>query len=187
MVDIVFDSNSLTVFGPPASLDVEVDIGPQGQRGSKIFAGLGNPNVNPPVGSVQLNDLYINASPGTDYAYLYQYISQPGGDTWTSVLKINPVIYSDIVTANFTTGTATLTIPLSNILNITGTPPTASNFAIQPTIQNADPTACSISSVSLVNSNTDLQIVLKAVKSSSGTWSNLTGEVSIHLFISMIS
>ena len=43
MVDILLSSDELSVFGGPASIDLNVDIGAQGIRGSYIFTGNGKP------------------------------------------------------------------------------------------------------------------------------------------------
>jgi hypothetical protein len=88
MVDVVLNNDDVTVLAPPAIIEVLVDIGPQGTRGSQFFVGVGNPNsVN--IGQTpNLNDLYINTSPGGELGYLYQYQSQPGGNVWVEVLEI---------------------------------------------------------------------------------------------------
>ena len=116
---------------------------------------------------------------------MYQYTSQPGGNTWTNILKIKPAIYSAIKTATFTSGTASITIPIYQIATFTGTQPTADNFVIQYSIEGTDPVACSIEVPALVGAGTDLVINFSAAKRSGTSWSNLTGAVKIHLFISI--
>ena len=44
MADVLLSTDSLTVAGGPASVSVDVDFGPQGQRGSLILYGLTDPN-----------------------------------------------------------------------------------------------------------------------------------------------
>ena len=44
MPNVVLSNDDLTVLAPPDSVDVLVDIGPQGTRGSKVFVGVGEPN-----------------------------------------------------------------------------------------------------------------------------------------------
>lgn len=197
MPNVVLSNDDLTVLAPPDSIDVLVDIGPQGIRGNKTFVGIGNPNTLTSSGTIFsqtliLNDLYINTSPGEDYGYLYQYISQPGGDSWVQVLKMNPVIYSKNYTHNYVNGVAQITIPISDIVTVSGTPLTASNFSVKYSIAHNDPISSSMSIPSI--SGDDLVINFKAVEYNSGSWRNLgvgypsnTIGVVTHLFISIVS
>ena len=61
MPEVLISTDNITVVGPPNTIEVLVDIGPAGTRGSQTFVGVGNPNsVN--IGQTPLlNDLYINA------------------------------------------------------------------------------------------------------------------------------
>lgn len=191
MADVVISNDDITVLAPPEVIELLVDIGPTGQRGSKFFVGTGDPNSLTSSQTIfsqdiYLYDMYINTSPGTDYGYMYQYIAEPGGNTWTQVLKINPTLYSKKHTTTFTSGAASITVPIANIVTVSGTPLTASNFNIQYSIEGANPVASSIEVPALAGAGTNLVINLKAVKSVSGTWSNLTGEVKVHLLISVV-
>ena len=191
MPDVILSNDDITVLGPPETVELLVDIGPTGERGSKFFVGTGEPNSltsNQTIFSedIYLYDMYINAAPGTNYGYMYQYISEPGGNTWSQVLKISPTLYSKNHTTTFTSGEASITVPIANIVTVSGTPLTASNFNIQYSIESVNPLASSIEVPALAGAGTNLVINFNAVKSVSGTWSNLTGEVKIHLFISLV-
>jgi len=191
MADVVISNDDITVLAPPEVVELLVDIGPTGQRGSKFFVGTGDPNTLTSGQTIfsqdiLLYDMYINTSPGADYGYMYQYVSEPGGNVWTQVLNINPTLYSKKHTTTFTAGAASITVPIANIVTVSGTPLTASNFNIQYSIEGANPVASSIQVPALAGAGTNLVINLKAVKSVSGTWSNLTGEVTVHLFISVV-
>jgi hypothetical protein len=186
MVDVLLNTDDVVVLGPPETIDVQVDIGPTGQRGSQVFVGSGDPNVVD-IGQTPIyNDLYINTNPGTDYSYMYQYISQPGGDAWVEILSINPAIYSSIATATFTTGSASVTIPVANIVTVTGSPLTASNFNIQYSIEGTDAIASAVAIPALVSPGTNLVLNFKAISYNGSTWANLTGSKKIHLFISIV-
>jgi hypothetical protein len=101
MVDILLSSDELAVFGGPASIDLNVDFGPQGQRGSLIFTGNGKP-TDPDIQlvfnntvynsqSAQPFDLYINLNPDDfEYLFLYQYGFVNGVLTWSRVLRLIP-------------------------------------------------------------------------------------------------
>ena len=184
MPDVLLSNDDITVLGPPEVINVSVDIGPQGTRGSQIFVGIGDPNtVN--IGQTPiLNDMYINTSPGADYGYMYQYRSEPGGNLWVQSLKINPTIYSKNVSTTYTSGQATIITPISNIVTVSGSPLTAENFSVQYSIAHSKPIASSMSIEPISSDN--LTINFSALENNSGTWQNLSGEVITHLFISIV-
>jgi hypothetical protein len=191
MVDVLLNTEDVVVLGPPETIDVLVDIGPQGTRGTKFIVGSGEPNAQTSSGvllgqTLILNDMYINVAPGVNYGYLYQYVSQPGGNTWTQVLQINPAIYSTVETIAFTSGAAAITIPISNIVTVSGSPLTASNFSVQFQIEGANPIASSMEVPALAGAGTNLVINFDAVQYSGGSWSALTGNKKVHLFISIV-
>jgi hypothetical protein len=93
-ITTVVNTDEITVLGPPASIDLQVDIGPQGERGSIIFVAPGEPTSG--SGSVafinespKLGDLFINNDTNSlDYGSIYQRTSVPGNpDTWTFILE----------------------------------------------------------------------------------------------------
>ena len=191
MVDVLLNTEDVVVLGPPQTIDVLVDIGPQGTRGTKFIVGSGEPNAQTSSGvllgqTIILNDMYINVAPGVNYGYLYQYVSQPGGNTWTQVLKINPAIYSAVETVAFTSGAGSITIPISNIVTVSGSPLTASNFSVQFQIEGANPIASSMEIPALAGAGTNLVINFDAVQYSGSSWSALTGSKTVHLFISIV-
>jgi hypothetical protein len=191
MVDVLLNTDDVVVIGPPASIDLLVDIGPQGIRGSKFIVGSGDPNAltanNVLLGTTLiLNDMYINTAPGENYGYMYQYISQPGGNTWIQVLKINPAIYSSTDTVVFTSGSGSITIPVSNIVTVSGSPLTASNFSVQFQIEGANPIASSMEIPALAGNGSNLVINFDAVQYSGGSWSALAGSKKVHIFISIV-
>lgn len=191
MVDVLLNTEDVVVLGPPESVDVLIDIGPQGTRGSKIIVGSGEPNAQTSSGillgtNLILNDIYINISSGENYGYMYQYVSQPGGNTWVEVLKIKPAIYSTIETIAFSSGNGSITIPISDIVTVTGSPLTASNFNVQFQIEGANPIASSVEVPALAGPGTNLVINLHATQYSGGSWSALTGNKKVHLFISIV-
>lgn len=184
-IDVLLNTDDIVVFGPPDVVEVLVDIGPTGTRGSQVFVGVGDPNLVEIGQTPILNDLYINTSPGADYGYMYQYVSEPGGDTWIQILKINPTIYSENHLTIFTDGSASIVIPIADIVTVTGTPLTAENFNVQYQISHDNPVASTMAVPTLVG--TDLTINLTAVEYSSSTWSDFSGEVVTHLFITIVA
>lgn len=191
MVDVLLNTEDVVVLGPPDTIDVLIDIGPQGIRGNKILVGSGEPNSQTSSGvllgtTLLLNDIYINTSPGSNYGYMYQYISEPGGNTWVEVLKVSPAIYSTIETISFSSGDGSIGITIDDIVNVTGSPLTASNFNVQYQIEGANPIASSLEVPALVGDETTLFIDFHAIEYVSGSWSNLSGSKTVHIFISIV-
>ena len=192
MPDVLLDNDDITVLGPPEIVELLVDVGATGTRGSQIFVGIGDPNVVEIGQTPLLNDLYINTSPGADYGYLYQYVSQPGENLWIEILELNPTIYSVNHTTTYVNGIAQVVIPISNITSATSL--TASNFSVQFSIVNDNPVAASMSIPALAGGNTNLVINFKAVEHRTdvdsgpyGDWAVLEGEVTTHLFITILA
>lgn len=184
MPDTLVDSIDLTVFGGPTQLDVSVDFGQQGIRGSKIWTGSGDPSAGSLSGqSIQINDLYINTDTSdTYYGWTYQYIEEVGSPTWVRVLAPVRSEYSTIASTTFTTGSTTINVPVSNLT--TSSSPSLSKFIVRYSINNATPIASSFTySLTGTYPNQNLAIVINAVTYSSSTWSNLTGAKDVHLFI----
>jgi len=186
MPDVVLSNDDLTVLAGPSTVELLIDIGPAGTRGSKFFVGVGDPNLDTSLNPI-LNDMYINSAPGENYSYMYQYISQPGGDSWVEVLRVNPTLYSKTHVTTFssgtsaTTGSGSIVIPISDISSVPGL--IAENFNVQYSIPNANPVASSISLVE--TSGTDLVIHLEASEYD-GNWGPLDAEISVNIFISVV-
>lgn len=186
-VEVLVNTDDITVLGPPAEVKVQLDIGATGVRGSQVFVGTGHPNEVSIGQTPILNDLYINNAPGDEYSYLYQYISSLGTNTWIPILKVNPTIYSANHLQTFTAGSTTITIPVANIVQITGTPLTEENFSIKFSVGHSNPVAASISTVAITGtSNENLSISLQAAELDSGTWEDLSATVTVHVLITVI-
>lgn len=180
MADVVLSTVDLDVFGGPTSLDVSVDFGQTGVRGSKIYSGPGDPDVFLVGQDIKLYDLYINTNTGEDlYSWMYQYQIQVGNPAWVPILQLNPSQHSVIATASFSTGTATINIPFADLTSVVS--PSASDFIIRYNIAGSDPVASSFT-YSIVGTN--IVLIIEAVKYSGSSWSDLTGSQDVHLFIS---
>jgi hypothetical protein len=184
MPEVLLLNDDVTVLGPPTTIDLLVDIGPQGVRGSQVFIGTGEPNAVF-EGEAELNDLFINTSPGADYGYLYQYVAEPGGNTWIEVLKINPTIFSKNYSVVFSSGTGSLTIPVDDI-TAAETAFVAENFSVQYSIAHDNPVASAMQIPALVGDGTNLVINFDAAEYASSTWSALDEEVTVHVFITIV-
>jgi hypothetical protein len=186
MVDVVFNNDDLTILAPPAIVELLVDIGPQGTRGSQFFVGVGNPNSINIGQEPNLNDLYINTSPGGELGYLYQYRSEPGGNVWIEVLDIYPSVYSENAQVTFESGSAEVVIPVADIVTVTGTPLVSDNFSVQYSIAHTNPVASAMQIPALVGAGDNLVINLEAVKYAGAAWSGLDESVTIHFNITIV-
>lgn len=99
MPEVLFNNDDVTVLGSPESIDLLLDIGPQGIRGSRFFTGSFIPTNETTIGgiAVQLGDFYLNISQATsEYSYLYEYVSQPGGNVWIARIAVSPTINNSL-------------------------------------------------------------------------------------------
>lgn len=190
--EVLVNTDDLVVLGPPAVIDVGIDIGPEGQRGATFYAGSGDPNdtavsenvfgdsITPAEG-----DLYINTATGENYGWLYIYNPKVSGDQWDSVLQLQPPVYSTITEQTFTAGLVTIAVDLSNILPPGVTVASAYDFCVTMTPISSDPTILTINSQTLTA--TQIEIVVEAIKYSSGSWSALNAEtIDIALNITVV-
>ena len=194
MAEVLLSTDEITIIGGPDKIDLAVDLGAQGDRGSYIFAGNGNPNSSSTVigNSVplQVNDLYINLQNSSeDFSYLYQYKSEPGGPVWQHILKLTPSIYATNKITNFVSGLATITIPIFDILSSTTEVTNVSelNFSVQCQIIGSTPTASSINILPIDTTDiVNLPITINASEFHEGAWRSLTGTKTVHLLITVV-
>jgi hypothetical protein len=189
---------SLDVYGGPASIDVSLDYGRQGDRGSRIWVGSGNPVQALSGQEIRVGDLFINTNT-TDqfYSWLYVYIESVAGPAWETALRLNPSQYSLISNASFNSqGVATILVPMTEITRDTAI--FKEQFTVRYSIENtsSDPVASSFEyDIATIPDAQDndivyLRIIISAVKYSGSTWSSLVTENSntkVHLFISYLS
>ncbi len=190
MVDIVLDSEELIVLGGPSQVAVQVDLGPDGDRGS-IFVvdssepnSITDPNTNIISGiTVQAFDMYIN----TQNKKMYQYVAGDDGLlTWVEVLSLIPNTYSVNKAVTFSNGEATISdILIANIVDTGSTSGlTAANFNVQYSIVGSAPIA---SSISVSNPSAGaLPITLYGSEFDGTTWSDLSGSKTVHLLITVV-
>lgn len=94
-LDVVIQEDDLVVLGPPSTIDISVDVGPKGDRGSTFFTGSGDPNnltltqFETIHGAVPVyGDIYLRIDFGADYGTFYTYNAVPGGDQWSAVIDL---------------------------------------------------------------------------------------------------
>lgn len=194
MTEVLVTADDLTVLGGPSSITVDLDFGPQGQRGSQIFTGSGQPN-NPNNDiydqDLEIFDLYINTLVGdSEYLYMYQYIVSNGSDTWVPVVKLIPNIYSKNIEKVFVDGSTTINVKLVDIVSGSLVSSLGStNFNVQASINNlGNPvsTTISLGTVAIVAGFRSLPITITAVEYDGTIWANLDGTRVVNLLITVV-
>lgn len=199
MAEVVLATDDLTILGGPSSIDVNLDIGPAGERGTLIFVGNGKPDVavSLPTGyTLKVLDMYINIlSSDDEYMYLYQYVNNGITNEWTKLMKLTPNQYSVNSATTFVAGEATINIPVSAIApsypellaNIT-----SENFNVQCTLPNTLPVAVGLSVGTIIvdpaTSTQVLPLTISATEydSATSTWSDITGNKTVYLYITVV-
>ncbi len=193
MVDAIVGSLDVTVLGGPSTVDVGLDFGPTGDRGSYYFVGSGNPNdPGTTIGQTpQIFDLYINLlASDSEYLFLYQYQSVNGSNVWVKLTKLIPNFYNESSARVFSVGEVTFYIPVLNIVpsgliqNIT-----ASDLSIQHNILNNDAIIAStltIGTVGLNDGEISVPITIKAKELIGSSWTDLDGSYRVDLSISVV-
>jgi hypothetical protein len=186
-IDVLVDAANITVLGPPNRLDVQLDVGPRGQRGSQIYVGSGLPSSSTIANysSVLPGDLYINVAPGANYSYLYQFLARPAGNVWEEVLQIQPAIYRALFEVEFVAGAAEISIPISNITTATASY-TINNFAVEFSFEHDNPVSASISGKSIVSNS--LVLDFSAVEWNGSSWVDLVADpVKMGLSVNVVT
>ena len=188
-IDVVLESQEVVVLGGPSNIEVQLDTGATGTRGSLAYAGAGLPSSStiPNYSSILPGDLYVNTAPGVNYSWLYQYLVKPGGNTWEPILQLNPALFHAVYEVSFVSGIATISIPVSSIA-AGSTALTADNFAVVCTFENVNPISFSISSKSVSGSPSNLVLEISALEYSSASWIDfVSSDAKVALFIRVIS
>lgn len=167
----------LSVFGPAASIDVRLDIGPTGTRGSKQFVGTGDPGPTTVPETPLLNDLYLNISNSA----LHQYLNDAGVNKWIQVGKFAPLTYNTVATKTFTSGSASFTFDINSMFGINTT---TKDFVITHNIIGTSNTISSVITQPTLTT-TVLSFDIKAKSFNGTSWEDLTGSQKVMLSISI--
>lgn len=195
-IPIVVSETEINVAGFVDQIDLSVDVGPEGRRGSITFSGPGLPPSSPNssvtdiygmVDVFEPGDLYIQTGSGTpNYAYLYIYQQQPGGDVWTAICPLQPHLYNSDLQFTFTAGVSDeKTILLDDIFGTATTTVPATDFIIQATavMNDTNVHVFSVKSVAVDNGNGLLKIILNGRTLGATTVANASGNITINLSI----
>jgi hypothetical protein len=193
MADILLSTDDLTIFGGPENISLDLDIGPQGDRGSIIIGVLGDPRdtsvASTIVQDTQALDIAIDYSPySTTYKTVFQKVSTGGGLQWTPLLTLKTNYYSSVKDVTAVNGI--LTIPPINLTDIADEINlTSANFSIQYSISS--PTGGPVSTSLVVSDVIDspiraLPLQIKGVEYIDNAWQPMAGPKRVHLFITVV-
>ncbi len=183
----------VSVIGGPATVNVDLDYGPSGKRGSQIFMGYGDPNSSETVigQTPELNDVFINVSTLIPSEYLtgYQYKNDDGVLSWVIVFKLLPNQYSLNKQMTFTDGVAEdIVIPLNDF----AADPASlepENISIQHSFIGSNPIASAITispNFVVVGGISALSFNVSASELIDSEWTPVTGSKTVHLFITVV-
>lgn len=198
MADILLSNDDLTVFGGPETISLDLDIGPQGDRGSIIIGTLGDPRdanvASYIVQDVQALDIAVDANPNSNtFKTVFQRVATPSGLQWEPVVSLKTDFYSSIKTVTAANGK--LTIPPINVTDIylfqENTTVDSSNFSVQYSISSPDSggpmaTALVVKELNTSSGFLALPLEIKGVEYDGTNWVPLTGTKSVHLFITVV-
>ncbi len=192
MVDTTISSANLNILGGPSKVDVSVDYGQRGERGSLILYGQGKPYLVTLPESPTLYDMYVNLLPSDDeYQWVYQYINTTTGLEWKSLFKLQPNTYSNNETLTFVDGSVEVWIPIVSVTGLDNplSTLTASNFNVQYSIISQNPLASSITIGDVETSPTEvlsLPVTIYASELVDDVWSAVSEEKTVHLFVTVV-
>ena len=193
MADILLSTDDLTIFGGPETISLDLDIGPQGDRGSIIVGVLGDPRdtsvASTIVQETQALDIAIDYNPySTTYKTVFQKVSTGGGLQWTPLITLKTNYYSSVKDVTAVNGI--LTIPPINLSEIADEINlTSANFSIQYSISS--PTGGPVSTSLVVGNVIDnpiraLPLQIKGVEYIDNDWQPMAGPKRVHLFITVV-
>lgn len=192
MAEVVLTTDDLTVLGGPTARNVQVDIGAEGVRGSRIFIGNGNPNSVTFNQDIIVFDLYINLLPSdTEYLYLYQYVVQDGVEQWIRILRLVPNTFlTTVLDQSFVNGVATYFLPIINVVPLTEVGNiTEQNFNVQYNVLNDKPVSSSLTvgNLTFASGIAVLPITINAIEFdvATSTWSPITTPKSVQMLVTI--
>lgn len=191
-IDVLLNNDDLIVLGGPQELNVELDYGPEGERGSLIFVGDGGPSELTIGQTPKAFDLYINmlrSDPNNEYLTIYSYIPGLTGLQWQAITKLIPNTYSANTSIDFNSVNY-VHIPVTAIVDPSYVGNTdASNFSVNVTFATSAglPIVSSIKTeIVLLNSIENLKITFYAKEFDGTDWVDISGPRTANLHISVV-
>lgn len=202
MVDTTIASADVTVLGGPSSVIVDVNFGPEGNRGSYIYSVLGIPGTTGVAlpSDIQIYDIAINIKNESniltgyidpDYLKMYQYIvTETGSPGWVEVISFQSLITTSSIKINYETAfvsgqSVNIDLPLYGFTTLEGFA-----FNIQYNIESTNVVASSFIKSTYFNQADNqyhMVITINAAERSGSTWAALNNTTRmVNLSISAI-
>jgi hypothetical protein len=185
-INVVLETDDLTVLGPPASIDLQVDIGAKGDEGSFIYSASGDPNlvvglfINRPP---KISDLYFRI----DNNSFYQFVSIPGGTQWQIISNIRPLIYNTLENINFSSGSGSTSLLLNSFFSNAPANLTPEQLSVQLTAEGQNPVAITLKNKGITSGLTrSLLLEFIAAEYESGSWQSMSGSANIAVTINVV-
>lgn len=209
MPDILVSNDDLTVFGGPVEISLDLDIGPQGDRGSIIVGSNGNPQDASVDAALQLQPRYLPPAPGVTfpsginaldiaidynpysdtYKTVFQRVATPTGTQWTELISLKTNFYSSTQTITAANGKLTLS-PINVTQIYGGVEATSENLSIQYSISSGSggpmATKLVIRDLNTTQGFLALPLEIEGVEYVDETWGPLVGPKDVHLFITVV-
>lgn len=199
MADILLSNDDLTVFGGPETINLDLDFGPTGDRGSIIIGVQGDPRNTSVSNSisqdVQALDIAVDYSPSSEtYRTVFQYVATPaGGLQWVPLVSLKTDFYSD-VKGPLTPVNGKITLAPINVTDIYALSDglvSSSRFSIRYSIsspESSGPLATNLIVKELITTQGFLALPLeiKGVEYVDGVWADMSGPKFVHLFITVV-
>ena len=192
MAEVNLSTPELLVLGGPETINVEVDFGSKGDRGSLVFVGNGKPDLVDIGQDPNVFDLYINLLTTDDeYLMIYQYIDVLGTKQWQTLTKLIPNTYTENKSIDFTSQNYCL-IDIEKIVDPSYVGNTdASNFSVQATFGTSAgyPIVSSIKTEVIPATGLEgakLKITFYAKEFDGTNWIDIVGSRTANLHISVV-
>lgn len=188
MTNAVVGAIELSVLGGPSAIDLDVDFGPTGVRGSRIFGLPADPRLltTPKPLEILNYDLGIVITPSApDYLQVYQK-SGTSSEDWEPFAALYPNFYGKKEELSFnSSGEASFQIVVSNVFTIFTYSVEMFNVLYQ--IENDKPIASSMT-LDLAASGNDqiLGVTIRAVEYDGTSWVPLQGDKMVDIFSTVV-
>jgi hypothetical protein len=188
MTNAIVGAIELSVLGGPSAINLDVDFGPTGVRGSRIFGLPADPRLltTPKPLEILNYDLGIVIAPSApDYLQVYQK-SGTSPEDWEAFAALYPNFYGVKKDLTFnSSGVATFEIIVSDVFTIFSYSVEMFNVFYQ--IENSNPIASSMTlDLSTSGSDQVLEVTIKAIEYSGSTWAPLQGEKAVDVFSTVV-
>ena len=198
MADILLSNDDLTIFGGPETISLDLDTGPQGDRGSLVIGVQGDPRntsvANSIVQNIQALDVAIDYSPASEtFKTVFQYVSTGGQLQWTPLVSLKTNFYSS-TKGPLTPADGKITVPplnLSSIYDLSEGTISAARFNVQYSVSSSELSGPLATTLIVKELNTSqgfvaLPLEIKGVEYLDGAWTAMTGPKYVHLFITVV-